>query len=494
MTPLDVQSVHDTPEGGGSCMELVAQFWNWLTTSPFRAPKKGHPDLYPLDVAKLAKELRVAEEAKRFGLAGLPAADAQSLTATEAQIVQKVEKARADYIDWAVLRLNTIHEDMARHNIAQDINRAKQADKEFVRKANTLFAEQGSLIRSYGETARKRREELDAFRSKHKLTRDAHEPRSAYFLYSILALLIIVEGVLNAGFFAQGVDTGLLGGFTYAAMMAMANVGIAFFLGKTIVRYTNHNNLALKSMGGIGALTATFLMIAMGLAIAHMRDSLTAEALDPANQALKMLLEHPLHLNDIFSWVLFFISVAFALGALFDGLYSDDLYPGYGKVSRRAKAAIEDYEEELRSLRSELDSLKDSELKALDQVAQETHAAVARYESLKDAKKAAGSRLSTALHDADQSLFALLRMFRAENELHRSDAPRPGYFDTVPNLKPILELDFDTSRDELILNEQRQQVAALVADLQKIRGRIQAAYNEHFDRLQPLDMHFQTGE
>jgi len=188
---------------------LSKQCWNWLTTST-RPPKKGHPDLYPLDVANLTKELRLLEEGKRLGNAGLPSHDATALSGPEAGIIQRVEKARQDYVDWAVLRLNVLSQDLGRRNVTQFVNRAREADKEFERKASGLLSEQEGLLRSLGEKVRRRKAELESFQTKHGLAREANYPSSAglYLRYAILLLLIVVEGIFNAGFFAQGLSTG----------------------------------------------------------------------------------------------------------------------------------------------------------------------------------------------------------------------------------------------------------------------------------------------
>jgi hypothetical protein len=144
-------------------MGLAERFWNWLTASTSGAPRKGHPDLYPLDVPKLTKELRLVEEGKRLGEAGLPAQDAKTLSGPEAAIVQRVEKARQDYVDWAVLRLNVLSQDLGKRNVTQAVNRARQADKEFERKASAALSEQEGLLRSLGDTAKRLKGELDEF-------------------------------------------------------------------------------------------------------------------------------------------------------------------------------------------------------------------------------------------------------------------------------------------------------------------------------------------
>lgn len=473
-------------------MGRTERFWNWLATSTVSVHKKGHPDLYPLDVTKLAKELRLPEEGRRLGEAGLPSPDAKALSGPEAATVQRVEKARQDYVDWAVLRLSVLSHDLSRRQVTQAVNRARQADKEFERKASGLLSDKEGLLRNLGETAKKRKAELDAFQTKHGLTREANYPNGAglFFRYAILLVLIVVEGGLNAAFFAQGLSTGLVGGFMQAAILAAVNVLVAFVFGKSAVCYINHTHWGWKLLGMLSLLLAAVLMTGMGLAIAHYRDSLTSEASDAARNALQMLLANPFELRDTFSWTLFIISVGFGVGSLIDGLYSNDLYPGFGDISKRTQVAVDDHEVEMTDLRLDLESLKDDELKTLDEAIQKSQAAVAVFKSLIEDKKSANSRLSNALRDADNSLDALLSKFRTENEMHRNGAARPRYFDSRPELRALVSPDFDTRADETSLAEQDGLVKALLAEAQQIRASIQESFNQQFDRLKPLDTHF----
>ncbi|RWA53776.1 hypothetical protein AU476_12745 [Cupriavidus sp. UYMSc13B] len=276
--------------------------------------------------------------------------------------------------------------------------------------------------------------------------------------------------------------------------MAAINVAVAFFLGKFAIRYVNHRHAILKSLGLAALAFSLFAMVGVAMSIAHYRDGFTAEVTTPASAVLAALIEHPLQLRDFDSWVLFFISMGFAIGSLFDGLLSDDFYPGYGAISRRTQTAVDDHADELNTLRVDLDELKNEELKGLDNTLERAQADVAVFESLIKDKQMAGSRLSTALLDADNSLEALLRKFRTENELHRKGLQRPMYFDRQPDLRPIRTPDFSTAADEAELQEQRKLVKALLAEVQDIRASIQAAFNQHFDRLKPLDTHFPAKE
>lgn len=472
-------------------MKLLERIWIWLTTATARKPKKGHPDLYPINIDAITHELRLVEEAKRLGEAGLPTTDAVALSGPEAGVVQKVEKARQDYVDWAVLRLNILSQDLGRRNVTQDINRASQADKEFERTASARLAERENLLSTLGNSANILKAELQVFKAQHGLTREANNPKMGTALrYGILLLLIVLEGFLNASFFSQGMNSGLLGGFTMAAALASINVLIAFICGKFFIRYVNHSRTSLKICGLVAVAISTSIILTMGLSIAHYRDALTGDIVNPARAALEAILTNTFQLQDVFSWALFAISITFGFASLADGLFSDDLYPGYGDYARRTQMAIDDYDDELNELRNELEDLKNNELKALDKVVQQSQASTATFESLIDDKRMAASRLSTALRDADNSLEALLRKFRTENELHRKGLQRPDYFDRTPDLRPIVVPDFNTSADEAALSEQRELVDSLLSGVEEIRARIQAAFNHQFDRLKPLGTHF----
>jgi len=473
-------------------MGFLTGIWTWLTKAARRRTGSGNPDLYPIDVESLAEELNLLTEARRLGEAGLPASDARVLTGAEAAVVQRVEKARQDYVNWAVVRLNVLSEDLGRRRVTQDVNRARQADREFERKASAVLTEQESALRGLGDAAKRAKADLASYKAKHGLTRDAHYPTitGSVLRYGILGFLIVIEGILNAVFFAQGMDSGLIGGFVFAGVLAAINVVIAFVFGKFVVNHVNHVSLGWRLLGLFGTLAAIAVLLAMGFGIAHFRDSLTAGTFEPAKAALQSLITSPLGLQDMFSWALCFISIAFGLASLFDGLFSDDLYPRYGATDRRTQLRVGDYEDELDALRAELEELKNEELTALDKTVRESVASVAVFESLIDDKRMACSRLDKAMRDADNSLEALLFKFRTENELYRAGLSRPLYFDVLPELRSLQMPDFSMGNDAASLADQRQLVELLLADVETVRARIQAAFNQQFDRLQTLDAHF----
>lgn len=477
-------------------MGLLASFWKWLTTAAKSKTDKGHPDLYPLDVDKLARELNLVDEAKRLGLAGVPSSDAMVLTGPEAAVVQRVEKARQAYVDWAVRRLGILSHDLAKKIVTKSVNRALQADKEFEREASGLLTEQESSLPILRETAIKGQNELEAFRLEHGLTREADfpSPGKLFFLKGAVVVMGIVEAAANAVFFAEGDRLGLTGGFVHAAVYAAGNVAVAYWLGKHGVRQLHHKSAIWRSVGAASLCLALVGMFVIGLSIAHVRDALSAGLLDAQSVALQTLIESPFGLSGTKSIGLFGISIGFALASLFDGLATDDRYPGYGKMSRRAKVFRQQYDEELDELRTEMGELKDKHLAALDQEVQKCQSAIALVESFIDGKAAAELRLDSALRDVDNSMDALLKLFRTENQVHRGGSPIPGYFEKKPELEPLKLPNFNTDDDRVSLLEQQGLVKRLLNEEQALRTRIQEAFNAKIDPLEPLDTQFTDKE
>ena len=473
-------------------MGVFAWFKEWATKSNRSVPTPRHPDLHPIDVSKLAQELRLKEEAKRLGAGGIPSPDAQSLTGPESAVVQRIETYRQGYLDWAVARMNLLSMDLGKLNITAEVNRALSAAEEFERKAASLLTEHDSERKALAASARNAQRELDDFRQTHQLQREAHWPAgaSAFLYYAILAVLVVVEGVVNAKFFAQGVDSGWLGGLTYAIVLALVNVGIAFSAGKWVVRFLNHRRPVHKLLGLLATFAAIGLIFSVGLGIAHYRDAMTTQVADAANSAFEALRQRPLELREIDSWILLLVSVGFGVFAMFDGYKTDDPYPGYGQISRRVQQVIGDYDAELDDLREQLAELKDTELSSLNDAVEAAQSGLAVYRARIDEKDAAAIRLATALQNAESSVAALLGEFRNENELNRNGAPRPKYFDQIPELKQLPFPDFSTASDREALAAQAQLVEILLSKVETFRAGIQDAFNNQRNLLQPLGAHF----
>lgn len=185
------------------------------------------------------------------------------------------------------------------------------------------------------------------------------------------------------------------------------------------------------------------------------------------------------------SWLLFAISVLFAVFALFDGLSSDDRYPGYGQVARRAQQSRDDYLGELQAIRRQLDRLKEDELAGVERNLQRARTHVAHAAAVQRERKWMRTQLEAALLDAENCLDTLLRIFRDTNQLHRGAAPRPRYFDTRASLQQVVLPDFGADDDRTRLDVQERLLAQLLAGVDPVRANIEATFSAHAEKLKP---------
>lgn len=473
-------------------MRLWKIFVAWLYRPIRRQRREANPELHSLDVPQLRVELEVEESARKTALAGQPSPDATELSGPEQRIIARLERSRRDYMAWAAKRLAILNKDLATHEIPANINRANAAEKQFETRASALVADREADLRALAAEAERAQRALEAFRQAHGLDGPALNLSAArtFLAYAVLALFVVVEGLANAFFFSQGIDTGLIGGFVYAALFAAINVGVAFSLGKAVIRNVFHRSLARKLWGWTGVVIALVSMVAIGLVIAHFRDSLMVAAPDPTRDALMSLVSSPFGLRDVLSFLLLAISVGFALAAMLDGLFSGERYPGYGKVSREAEAAVEEYESELSELRDELQGLKDKTIAALVEEYKTAHASLQRLGSIVQTKKALKLRLETAMDNAERCMVALIHEFRTINQEHRDGLPAPAYFNMPVRLSRIERPEFDIEQDAAKLEELGRDVEKLIGSIEGIRTSIEASLTRQIDRLTPLDEQF----
>jgi hypothetical protein len=472
-------------------MRFFQRLLEWLFIQPGQSDRYGDPDLYAVDTAKIAAEIDLEQEARRLGLADLPASGERSLSGVESLILRRAEKARQDFLSWGAEQLKVLNQDIERRDLAALINKASQADREFERQASGHLAEQERLLDDLATEAALAAAELRDFKARHRLNRPATYPDRAgtFFRYAVLALLVVVEGALNSVFFAQGLATGLVGGFVYAGSLAWVNVACAHGWGRWLLPNLNHRHPCRKLLGALALPAALATALAVGLLIAHFRDALAHDVEDAPRVAVESLRQAPLALREAHSWALFGVSLLFALVALTDSYGLDDPYPGYGAVVRRQRQAADDYGVELEAARHGLQALKDAALEELDRAVTEARTTLYSLHEAIERKAATEARLRNALADVALCLDGLLGTFRDHNKLHRQTPP-PAYFSERPPLAELPWPDFSAERDRRKYAEQSARFEQLVESLEAMRGAIQSAFVRRRDGIEPLDAHF----
>jgi len=275
----------------------------------------------------------------------------------------------------------------------------------------------------------------------------------------------------------------LLGGFFYAVTLAGINVVTAFILGKTAVRWAFHSNSGPRLFGLLASIATLLIIATNALAIGHLRSAILMESTNPTQDAFYTLLSNPAGFNDLMAWVLFLVTVGFGIAAMTDGLFLDDLYPGYGSVYRRAKQAVEEFEEEFEEVRAEFEEVKEDSLVALDTEIRKANELLIRFSQQLDDKKAIYKSWAQRLSESEVVLYATLRAFRAENSKYRKDSLLPSYFDTLPTLKEVILPKPNMQQHEAELEEMQRQVKQIETSVPSRKAGIHELFDRHIQQL-----------
>lgn len=181
------------------------------------------------------------------------------------------------------------------------------------------------------------------------IERSAIYPDSHILTFSVLAILVLFEGLANAYFFAGSSDLGLLGGWLQAITVSFVNVITAFFvIGYLCLRHlTNPQKRWSFIAAAIGLPISVAFIAVLNLAAAHYRDLLeihaatlaiggtevTGELIAP----IQHLIAAPFSFQTLEAYLLLTLGLTFAIIAAYKGRTFDDAIPGFGVVQRRAE-------------------------------------------------------------------------------------------------------------------------------------------------------------
>jgi hypothetical protein len=191
--------------------------------------------------------------------------------------------------------------------------------------------------------------ELRHFREKNSITSQARYPESKLWHVGVLAILGLVEVVVNAFFYEN--SQGLVGGLTVALGIAFVNMVSALGLGYGF-RYKNLASTDKKVFGWACLVTFVLLAILCNSLFASFRSEYQLVA-DPSEfeqvshafkrawpEALLIFKLKP-KFQDHWSFILFGVGLILSAWAFQKGYTFDDKYPDHGALDRAYKASAE---------------------------------------------------------------------------------------------------------------------------------------------------------
>jgi len=313
--------------------------------------------------------LKIEQRVERDVKAGIPEHDRVSHTESEEslrsyvvrEIIGRVHENRQSELDQELA-------DRSEVEIRQLFQDLKNTDALMEKKISSRMANLVSGLKRRAQDYSAVRMDLEMFRNRNGLTREAVYRESKILHHSVIFFIVILETVLNAFFLSKGSDLGLVGGFFQAFIISLINLGFAAFMAFAL-RNGFHQNLARKA--GAILMCAAVLVVAATfvLGVGHYREALEQNPFTASQLAMRSLWSQPFGIQDFNSWIMVVVS-GIALVLLTAKFFVvDDRYPGYTAITRRVRAlqkswgeAFEDAIESVNELADEVhETLADKE-------------------------------------------------------------------------------------------------------------------------------------
>ncbi|QHO72327.1 hypothetical protein ACH79_06490 [Bradyrhizobium sp. CCBAU 051011] len=429
-----------------------------------------------LDVDRVARDMRLAEMGAERGASGRPDTGATALDDVEHRIVENTESHKQTAHSIYQEHLHIYDARMTSLNFEERFAIIRQAAPEAVGD----FGAEAAMGRDELFELRRRLNESEAeredFRKRHRISRPARLPTPGKMLLKIgfLAVLFVLEVAVNGGFLSKSNQGGILGGLSVAFVFAAFNILVSYFCGLVPIRLINHRNLVLKVVGTCSLIGYLALVILLNLAIAHVREIPPDALVDVDREALRRLLETPLALHELQSWLLFGIGIVFSVASMADGLMTFDPYIGYTALERRWQAASEKYRNAKDELIERLRGIRDDAAEAMNNAERDLAVRRSEYDSLLNSRGRLSQRFVDHQAQIERATNALLQTYREANRKARS-APPPAHFDRPYTLDRIpIE---QTGRDP----EERERLRRSIDDVQALLALQVEAIHAAFD-------------
>ena len=450
-----------------------------LLASPAHHYRPATTIFLDLSVDRIADEFRLAARGFERGSENRPTSDAQTMDDVEHQIIERIEAHKQDanvlYLD----HLHTYDERLNALSFEERFATIQQAAPEAVgdfRAEATVGRDELFVLRRRLNESEIEREQ---FRKRHRIERPARlaSPGKIVLKVGVLAVLFIIEVVINGSFLAKANIGGLLGGAAQAVTFAGLNIIASFFWGMVLIRLVNRRNYFLKLIGALSFLGYFAFAVALNLTLSHLREIPPVVALSDrvGQEVLERLLTAPLGLTDINSWILFAIGLVFSLIAMADGLMFFDPYMGYAGLERRWIEATRQFSSARGELIERLRDIREDATEAMNEAARDLSVRRSEYDSLLQARTRLAQRFEQHQNQIEQSARALIEIYREANRKARS-APPPDYFARAYHMDRISYAGGEPSASA------RENLRRMIAETQELLSQQIKAIHEAFDQ------------
>src|ERR1700756_2324687 len=444
-------------------------------THPYRPATTIFLDL---NVDRVADDMKLVERGTERGGQNRPTSDAQTLDDIEHRVVERIEAHKQDSYTIYLDHLHTYDERVTALSFEERFATIQQAAPEAVgdfRAEATVGRDELFVLRRRLNESEVERER---FRQRHRIERPARLASLGKIVLKVgvLAILFVIEVVINGSFLAKANVGGLLGGAAQAVTFAALNIIASFLWGMVLIRLVNHRNYLLKLIGILSFLAYLVFAVALNLTLSHLREIPPAVSLSDnvGQEVLHRLMTAPYALTDINSWVLFSIGFIFSLIAMADGLLFFDPYIGYAGLERRWIEATRQFANARGELIERLRDIREDATETMNEAARDLSVRRSEYDALLQGRERLAQRFAQHQNQIEQACRALLEIYREANRKARTISV-PDYFAKAYTMERITYTAADPD------SSAREHLRKMIAETQELLNQQIKAIHDAFD-------------
>lgn len=439
-------------------------------------------DFQRVDLDAVAEVLNISTDAVNNGSQEIPPAGATQLDGPQLEIRSAIQGMIRQLLAGYKRRLDGLTNEIRSYNIQPTIERIYTAPDRLDQSLTDLEDELGPAVEAAQRETETTDAELKIFQSKYGITRGPDYPNSYWLQWGILLGAGVLEALMNAYFFHQGLEQGIVAGALVALVLAMVDMMVVFVLGRIVV-WMPCGTSPLYRLTGATALVGFLGWASLyNLLATHVRENLQSnlEMRVALERALDSFLANPIHIEQADSIFLLVSGIAFSVAGLYSGISWDDWIPGYGKKHRKALVDREEVKYQEDSYREHAIALRNDTIEEMNDLMLKCSDNVVVLENLIQTKETLLEVVRQCISHHRESCEALIQRYRDHNQRARSTPP-PDYFDDPIEIEIINAPDYDTSGDHSLLVEQKGLLSAAQGKLQSIEASIRSIYRKRVD-------------
>ena len=456
---------------------------NIFTTEVELGEPFAFPKIKPLN--DTIKDLKIDDYAKKDGEKNLPRSDRKTLGATEEKILGFYNRITQDSKVFGTEYSNNVKQNIDNSGIMSVYAKIDNYKKTTTNWFNEKKKETKNFKYFTDEKIKEAVNRYKEFRKNNLLNRRASYPVSTRFYTAQVFAIFVLECFINGWFLKEVTTQGLLGGLSIAIIISVFNVGFGYLYGKIIFPFKNHINSSKRLFGNLSIFLIGIWFLFVNFFTAHYREEVIVNNNVQMTEIFQKILENPMAINDIKSFMLLILGFAFGVAAVSYGYKSDDPYPGFGDVERHKDNIMKKFASEHWKYLEECRDQKDHSIREIRILYQEMRLKFKSMRKMLDLFTTLDERYVIQINKINSECKQAIMHYRDENERSRDDRP-PKYFEKEFKLPQTSDLNINIKDQDNMVKSLKIKITNIEKDQRQIVKHIESSYVDAISKVKDL--------